>query len=266
MSRSPPSSTTNACFDVDARFLRVDLGDVRLAAELGGRKALTACFDLAAAPVSSGQLLLCSAVAATQFGPWTPLAVSDVVSLFDGAPFRWWVTGGVALELFAGRRWRNHDDLDVGVSRCDGSAVFAWLRAFDIHVAANGSLRPWGGEALHETGFENNLWVRRSEAEPWVLDVTIGAGDVDRWIYRRDPAISRRWSEAVLTTADGVPFLAPELQLLFKSKSRRPKDDLDAETVIADLDGTRRGWLREHLDATHGWQHLLRSDDARTRE
>ena len=38
-------------------------------------------------------------------------------------------------------------------------------------------------------------------------------------------------AEAVLTTADGVRYLAPEVQLLFKSKDVRGKDDVDRQRV-----------------------------------
>jgi hypothetical protein len=52
----------------------------------------------------------------------------------------------------------------------------------------------------------------------WCLDVTLAEGDSEAWVYRRDPRIRVPWPQAVLSTADGVPYLAPELQLLFKSK------------------------------------------------
>ena len=46
------------------------------------------------------------------FGSWEPLALSEVREAFARAKFRWWVTGGGALELFAGR------SLSVAVGRC----------------------------------------------------------------------------------------------------------------------------------------------------
>ena len=59
----------------------------------------------------------------------------------------------------------------------------------------------------------------------WVLDLTLGDGTDHDWIYRRDPSVQIQWDVAVLRTADGIPYLAPDLQLLFKSKGLRPKDD-----------------------------------------
>src|SRR5947209_7130682 len=166
------------------------------------------------------------------FGRWQPLTVPQIAALFADAPFRWWISGGMALELHTGRSWRTHEDADVGIRRVDAVLLSAVLDGWDVHVASQGVLRPWGGAPLDAARNENNLWCRSAPSEPWALDVTISDGDDDEWVFRRDPAVRRPWNEAVLLAGDGVPFLAPELQLLFKSKDLRAKDDVDAREVI----------------------------------
>ena len=52
-------------------------------------------------------------------GPWDPLPLAEAVDLFRKAPFRWWVSGGHALELHVGRSWRSHDDTDISFCRDD---------------------------------------------------------------------------------------------------------------------------------------------------
>jgi hypothetical protein len=94
----------------------------------------------------------------------------------------------------------------------------------------------------------------RGPASRW----TSGAGDDDAWAYRRDPRITRPWDDAVLRSPDGVPYLAPELQLLFKSRTVRPRDQQDAEVVIPRLGPERRTALGSLLAADHPWQALLR--------
>ena len=105
---------------------------------------------------------------------------------------------------------------------------------------------------------QNNSWARRTSDGPWQLDVTVGDGTQTHWIYRRDPEVTRPWHEAVLHTAGGVPYLAPEVQLLFKSKDSRSKDDLDAAEVIPGLTPTRLEFLSSHLDSNHPWRGLFR--------
>jgi hypothetical protein len=147
----------------------------------------------------------------------------------------------------------------VGVLRRDLAHVRSLLSGWDIHVAAAGRLSPWTGEELDAGRHENNLWCRRRRGGAWELDLTVGDGDDRAWAYRRDPGVRVPWEEAVLRTVTGVPYLAPELQLLFKSRDRRPKDDLDADEVIPELDGDRRARLARLLPQGHAWQGLTGS-------
>jgi hypothetical protein len=196
-------------------------------------------------------------MAAPELGPWSPLTIGSVVETFAPASFRWWVSGGHALELHEQRSWREHDDTDVGVVRSDLPAVYELLSHWDVHVAAAGQLTRWRGEPLAADRHQNNLWCRTTATGPWVLDVTIGAGSDERWVYRRDHSVQVPWDVAVLRTADGIPYLAPELQLLYKSNRVRPKDDIDAAEVIPGLDASRREFLARALARDHPWRRLL---------
>ncbi len=103
---------------------------------------------------------------------------------------------------------------------------------------------------------QNNLWCRPAPGAPWALDVTVGDGDDHDWVYRRDPEVRVAWGEAVLTSDAGIPHLAPELQLLFKSRDIRPKDQLDAQQVIPELTAVASSRLARLLPADHQWQAL----------
>ena len=196
-------------------------------------------------------------MSAPELGPWEPLSLDAAVRTFASASFRWWISGGHALELHLKRSWRDHEDTDVGVVRRDLPALYELLSEWDIHVAAAGELTTWRGEPLDITRHQNNLWCRLTAGTPWVLDVTIGEGSKSDWIYRRDPTVQRPWDMAVMRSKGGIPYLAPELQLLFKSKDPRPKDDVDAGEVIPTLDASQRNFLEHHLQADHPWQRLL---------
>jgi hypothetical protein len=161
------------------------------------------------------------------------------VALFDGAPFRWWVAGGHALELHLGRSWRNHDDLDIGICRQDMDEAIAWLEGWDCRVGLN------------------NVWGRRSPVGPWQLDLTVGEGSEELWVYRRDTGVTRPWKTAVLSDPVGIPYLAPDIQLLFKSKSPRPKDDQDAARVIPELGRSELEFLAETLPGSHPWREII---------
>lgn len=190
-------------------------------------------------------------------GPWKPLELGQVVRLFEGSPTRWWISGGVALELHLGRSWRAHDDSDVSIPRDDATVLRDVLAGWDIQVASSGVLTPWDGSAVAAESNQNNMWCRRAKGQPWCLDVTISDGDRECWVYRREPSLRVPWADAVLVTEQGIPYLAPELQLLFKSKNNRKKDDRDASEVIPALTAERRHRLRGFLPRDHPWQQLV---------
>lgn len=190
-------------------------------------------------------------------GLWEPLELSEAIGLFERWPTRWWISGGVALELHLGRAWRPHHDSDVSILRKDVTALRGILPDWDIQVAAAGALTPWDGAALVAHANQNNIWCRVAPNQPWCLDVTISEGDQECWIYRRDPTLRVPWEDAVLRNDRGIPYLAPELQLLFKSKDNRTKDDRDAAEVIPALAAARQRRLRNLLPADHPWQALL---------
>lgn len=192
------------------------------------------------------------------YGPWRPLELAAAAHLFRPAPFRWWVSGGYALELHLGRSWREHDDTDISFRRSDAPLVRLLLQDWDLHLAAAGVLSRWTGDELDPQAHHNNIWARRAANEPWELDLTVSDGDDANWIYRRDPSLTRDWGAAVLRTPEtDIPYLAPELQMLFKSKDIRPKDDLDAEQVLPNLSPPRLEWLGKALPHGHQWLRQL---------
>ncbi len=71
----------------------------------------------------------------------------------------------------------------------------------------------------------------------------------DYWIYKRNGTIRRELTDIDLKTSDGVPYIKPEIQLLYKGGSSliREKDQLDLENVLPTLDDVSREWLRDSL-------------------
>ena len=214
------------------------------------------------APSGSGEVGHCPAYAQSpmaddQLGPWDPLELAELTRLFHSWPSRWWISGGVALELYLARSWRLHEDTDVSILRADAYALPEVLVGWDCEVAADGTLTPWSGSPLSAQASQNNVWCRRAPDQPWCVDVTISDGDDTCWIYRRDPTLRVLWEDAVLKNDLEIPYLAPELQLLFKSKNNRSKDDRDAAEVIPELSVERQQRLRLLLPNAHPWQVLL---------
>jgi len=52
------------------------------------------------------------------------------------------------------------------------------------------------------------------------------------WISRRDERIRRPITSIGLVTVRGIPYLAPEIQLFYKAKNQRAKDEADFAATL----------------------------------
>lgn len=71
----------------------------------------------------------------------------------------------------------------------------------------------------------------------------------------------RPLEEIGLVGPDGIPRLAPEIQLFYKAKSLRPKDERDFDAALPVLSEPQRVWLAwavETLYGAHPWVACLR--------
>lgn len=191
------------------------------------------------------------------YGAWKAHTPEAVAELFDGYSGLWWVAGGWAIEAFTGIP-REHEDTDAGVLLCELDLLRSHLdkHGLDVWAASSGSLTPvLPGEPMDVPGGTNQVWTRRSAADPWEFDLMLSPGTPETWAYRRDPSITLPMDEA-LWWADGIRYLRPEIQLLYKAKSRRPKDEADFRAAAPRLEPARREWLRDALARTipgHPW-------------
>jgi hypothetical protein len=180
-------------------------------------------------------------------------------SQMEGFAGPWFVSGGWAIDLFLGRVTRSHGDREIGIARADQFALqerFAHLALFTV---ADGKWRPWNpGEWLslpmhqvlarpagspppaHEHDF------RPDEFEFFLNEIENGT-----WRCRRNMTITRPAGEIWIRSSLGPPVLVPEIQLLYKAKHTRPKDEQDFHAATPLLSSQQRSWLRRTLGITH---------------
>jgi hypothetical protein len=179
---------------------------------------------------------------------WQPMPLDEVRSMLSAASVsRVWLSGGVALDVWLGHATRSHGDIDVSVLRSDWDAFAGSIPStLRMYAAEGGTLRPLGAHSDPP----NNIWCTRDDMDAWVLQLNIEEGTDSEWRYRRFPAIRLEWERAVVEVA-GIRVIAPEVQLLWKSKMPVEKDEADLTAVLPHLDASAREWLSRAIAIAH---------------
>jgi hypothetical protein len=177
---------------------------------------------------------------------WRPWSPAETAAQLEGVAAPWAFAAGWALELFAGRSWREHEDIEIAVPAARFDEVRPALDGLELWVpVGEGRLRRLAGG-----GEPGQTWVLERDAG-WRLDVLREPSKGDTWIYRRDAGLRIPHASLVERNTDGLPFVRPEVTLLFKAAAPRPKDEADFDAVAPLLDPARRGWLAAALRRLH---------------
>lgn len=121
---------------------------------------------------------------------------------------------------------------------------------------------PWTeGEWLEPPTHE--LHGQQAEGALSALEVLLNEASADIWHFRRNPAITRPLGYLGQRSPQNIPFLSPEIVLLYKAKLPRPEDTLDFGAVLPLLEEESRCWLIQALAICHPghpWLAQLRAD------
>lgn len=163
-----------------------------------------------------------------------------------GPEDRWWIGGGVALELFAERSWRPHGDVDIYLDAPTLDRLITLMSAGRDPRAK--TVRGW-----RESGGAEPLVVPPRPQAPLPLELHMVPEARRDW---RTAGPQGPWRTGVRSIR-GVHFLAPELVLFAKSGRPILKDDLDLAAIAPLLEAEPRRWLLEQLRPGHPWRPLL---------
>jgi len=190
------------------------------------------------------------------FGEWQPWQPKEVASFFSTLTVPWWVAGGWALDLFLGEQTRVHEDIDVQILRRDQQEVRIIFSGWDLQGAdpevlpTTWPFREWkAGQVLSPN--VHDIWCRPDKTAAWTIQLMVGDTLDNDWLFRRDARIRRPLATIGHRTHEGIPYLAPEIQLLYKARAPRTKDEADFARTLPALDRESRQWLAQSLALVH---------------
>src|SRR5579863_9515990 len=145
-------------------------------------------------------------------------ALENIATLLTPLPVTWGFCGGWAIDLFLNRITRSHKDVDVAILRREQQTVFAVLRqqGWILEQAINGTLQPFEDDKflmlpVHE------IWCKHASFDPDFLELLLNESEGEHFLFRRNRSIQCPLSEAFVISPSGLPVLAPEIALLYKS-------------------------------------------------
>jgi hypothetical protein len=177
---------------------------------------------------------------------WTP---AEVARRLAGVAMPWCVAAGWALDLFRGSQTRRHGDLEIAIPAGRFAEVRGRFPGYVFDTVSSG--RIWTDATPAELELTHQTWLRDPATDQFLVDVFREPHDGDTWICRRDASVRLPYAAIIRRTADGIPYLAPELVLLFKAKDVRPKDQADFDGTLPLLTPAQRQSLAGLLGRVH---------------
>jgi Aminoglycoside-2''-adenylyltransferase len=206
-----------------------------------------------------------------------PKVLLEVAEALSRLRAPWFVAGGWAIDLFLGRVTRPHGDIDISILRRDQQAAREALAPFPLRkviphrqgLMNRGRIAPWApGERLELPIHQINVYRADTSiladadargvdsAHSWWFQLMLAESDRGDWVYRRNPAVRRPLAAIGLDPLWGLPYLAPEIVLLFKSRHMLAHDREDFRNALPALGAPARAWLRDAVAANnpyHDW-------------
>ncbi|BEL04637.1 hypothetical protein Q0Z83_028280 [Actinoplanes sichuanensis] len=177
---------------------------------------------------------------------WSPHQVAERLA---GVTTPWYVAAGWALDLFRGEQTRPHGDIEIGIPAARFPEIRDRFPGYVFDAVGSGCVgenaTPEQIAATHQT------WLRDPATGDYLLDVFREPHQGDTWICRRDETIRSRYDQIIRHTEDGLPYLVPELVLLFKAKNPRPKDQADFDGTVPLMTPQQRATLAGLISRVH---------------
>ena len=172
-----------------------------------------------------------------------------VKTIMDKYGYPWFIEGGWAIDLFLNRETREHKDIEIGIYRKNQMQLYRYFGKQRKYYIDNTShigkqeRREWNKEYLRLPIYE--VYV---EYEGIEIEVVLNEKDEENLIYRLNEKTKINEEKAILYSNNDIPYLSPEIVLLYKSKYMRDKDIADISNASKLMDGSQKKWLIDNIE------------------
>lgn len=213
------------------------------------------------------------------------ILINKAAQLVNGIGCDWSFCGGYAIDLFLGRETRPHYDLDISTywphrdniirhmqetgwtvyEACGGGMVH---RIIDLagqkRLKRNIFCVAEGNTNFHLKDCGNEMFRCEIERIPQTrldyIEFLFNTRTDRAFIYARNKKVTRAIEKAVLYNGS-IPYLAPELVLLYKSTDiKREGYQQDFELARQKMSPEGKTWLREALEICYPGNHPWKAD------
>ena len=193
---------------------------------------------------------------------WQALCPEEIVEILKQLSIPWWIAGGWAIDLFIGKQTREHSDIDVLILRKDQFIIKDFLSDWLLYKTNQPGLLIWQNKEFLDIGI-NSIWCKKEEQSPWLMQIMFMESEEEEWFYRREPKIRGLLNQLGKISKDNIPYLAPEIQLLFKAKRYfEEKNEQDFQNILLLLSEQQKKWLIKSLKIEfpvgHKWIEKLK--------
>ncbi len=190
--------------------------------------------------------------------------VLKIKKLMTGFKKPWFIAGGWAIDLFIGHPTREHQDIEIAIFRKDQRAIRSHLIGWELRkvIPKKGQIYPrelWAEDEWLELPI-HQIEAQRIGSDRDPLEILLNESSGELWRFRRNMEITRPIERIGMRSEDGIPFIAPEIALLYKAKAPSIKRNEDDFYRAVDLLGEeRRLWLKKAIEICHPEHHWLES-------
>lgn len=180
-----------------------------------------------------------------------------ITYLMSGFNKPWFFAGGWAIDLFIGKKTRSHDDVEIALFREDQLELKGYLKGWDFQKVVKGESCLWKNEFLELPIHEIHAFNKQNKD---MLEILLNEKEGGSWLFRRNFEIFYPLNSIWGYSDKGMPYLNPEIALLYKTKNTRQKDHQGFITVKDLLDEKQKKWLKDAIklqDPDHKWIDLL---------